>query len=56
MQSPKFLMGGIRASKNFLGTNTMKSFMYVVIENTFKLTPVFMIFLAMGRTNSNYKI
>ena len=49
-QTPKFLMGGIKASKNFLGTNTMKAGGYAASEQVLKTLPLVMLFFAFGQS------
>ena len=48
MQTPKFMMGGVRLSKNFLGTSTMRAGAYTVGETTIKMAPFFLTFYALG--------
>ena len=43
-------MGGIKASKNFLGTNTMKAGSYAAGEQVLKTLPLFMFFIAFGQS------
>ena len=42
-QAPKFLLGGIKLSKNFLGTSIMVTAIYSGIESFIKFGPVLVI-------------
>ena len=52
MKTPKFLMGGIRLSQNFLGTGTMKAGTYTVIEAGIKTAPFLLFFYALGQSGN----
>lgn len=40
-QVPKFLIGGIRFSKNFCGKETLQTSAYTVFECSVKVLPIF---------------
>ena len=42
-QVPKFLLGGIKFSKNFLGGGTLQTTSYGVFECAVKVAPIFFI-------------
>ena len=39
--APKFLLGGIRFGKNFVGKETLQTSSYTLVECTFKVLPIF---------------
>ena len=45
-------MGGIRISRNFLGTNTIKAGVFSFGELTVKTAPFFLIFYGLGQTGN----
>ena len=47
--TPKFLMGGVRLSQNFLGTGTAKAAAYSLAEVALKTAPIAFLFLACGQ-------
>ena len=49
MQTPKFLMGGVRFSQNFFGSNTIKAGIWTVAETGIKTAPVIMLYMAAGK-------
>ena len=52
MQTPKFMMGGIRLSQNFVGTSTMKAGAFTFGETVIKNAPLVMIFYALAQTGN----
>jgi len=41
LSTPKFLLGGIRFGKNFIGMQTLQTSSYTVVECTVKVLPIF---------------
>ena len=51
--TPKFLMGGVNMSKNFLGWPTLQAGAWTAVEVSIKTMPVLFFFKYMGYLKSN---
>ena len=52
MQTPKFMMGGVRVTKNFLGSSTMKAGTFSLGELVVKQVPFVMFFYALAQSGN----